>query len=41
MISDLDTESPNILAYNGGGKNLSSFWSLGRTGMDIGFDGSF
>lgn len=41
MISDLDPESPNILAYNGGGKNLSSFWSLGRTRMDIGFDGSF
>lgn len=26
ILTDLDDESPNVLAYNGGGKNISEFW---------------
>lgn len=27
IISDLDKDSPNVLAYNGAGKDLSAFWT--------------
>lgn len=29
-ISNLDDASPNVLAYNGGGKDISFFWNQGR-----------
>lgn len=29
IITDLDAESPNVLAFNGAGGNLTEFWSAG------------
>lgn len=34
VISDLDDESPNVLAYNGGGKNISSFWESSASNVN-------
>jgi cerevisin len=34
VISGLDEESPNVLAYNGGGHNISSFWENGSADED-------
>lgn len=30
VLKDVDADTPNILAYNGGGKNLTGFWEPSR-----------
>lgn len=30
LLTDLDAESPNVLAFNGGGKDISDFWVAGN-----------
>ncbi|ANB15978.1 proteinase B [Sugiyamaella lignohabitans] len=33
ILTDLDEKSPNVLAYNGGGQNISSFWAASADEM--------
>jgi cerevisin len=35
ILTDLDEESPNVLAYNGGGQNLTEFWAPGHSSADV------